>query len=118
MAMTSRPSFVYRNLLLVLLAAAAPFAASAAGMPEYSLTIQNRRFEPATLMVPANTKFKVLVTNKDSTPSEFESNELNREKIVPRNSAVTVFIGQLDRGHCWFCEDFRLGTAQGVLIVE
>ena len=92
MAMTSRPSFVYRNLLLVLLVAAAPFAASAAGTHEHLLTIQNRRFEPATLKAPADTKFKMLVTNEDSTPSEFESNEFNHEKIVPPNSTVTGFI--------------------------
>lgn len=117
MAMTSRPSFVYRHLLLVLLVAAAPFAASAAGMPEYSLTIQNRRFEPATLKAPANTKFKMLVTNKDSTLSEFESNEFNREKIVPPNSAVTVFIGPLDKGTYKFYDDFNR-AATGILIVE
>lgn len=115
--MTSRPSFVYRNLLLVLLVAAAPLAASAAGMPEYSLTIQNRRFEPATLKAPANTKFKMLVTNKDSTPSEFESSEFNREKIVPPNSTVTVFIGPLDKGTYKFYDDFNRAAA-GVLIVE
>lgn len=117
MAMTSRPSFVYRHLLLVLLVAAAPFAASAAGMPEYSLTIQNRRFEPATLKAPVNTKFKMLVTNKDSTASEFESSEFNREKIVPPNSTVTVFIGPLDKGTYKFYDDFNR-AATGVLIVE
>ncbi len=115
--MTFGPSFVYRHLLLVLMVAAAPFAASAAGMPEFSLTIQNHRFEPATLKVPAGTKFKVRVTNKDSTPSEFESNEFNREKIVPPNSTVTVFIGPLDKGTYKFYDDFNR-AATGVLIVE
>ncbi|MDE2271791.1 MAG: cupredoxin domain-containing protein [Xanthomonadaceae bacterium] len=104
-------------MLFVLLAAVVCFAASAAGMPEFALRIQNRRFEPATLKAPANTKFKVLVTNKDSTPSEFESNEFNREKIVPQNSTVTVFIGPLDKGTYKFYDDFNR-AATGVLIVE
>ncbi|MDE2270472.1 MAG: cupredoxin domain-containing protein [Xanthomonadaceae bacterium] len=115
--MTFRSSFVYRHLLLVLLVAATPFGASAAGMPEFTLTIQNHRFEPATLKVPAGTKFKVLVTNKDSSPSEFESGEFNREKIVLPNSTVTVFIGPLDKGQYKFFDDFNR-AATGVLIVE
>lgn len=92
MATASSPSFVYRNLLLALLVAAAPFAASAAGTHEHLLTIQNRRIEPATLKASADTRFKMLVTNEGSTPSEFESNEFNRRRIMPPNSTVTVFI--------------------------
>lgn len=120
--MIFRPLFVnrhvYRRVLLVLLVAAAPFAAAGAGMPVFTLTIQNHRFEPATLKVPAGTKFKVLVTNKDSTPSEFESNEFNREKIVLPNSTATVFIGPLDKGQYKFFDDFHQDTGNGVLIAE
>ena len=104
--------------LLALLIAMAPLAASAAGMPEFALTIQNHRFEPATLKVPVNTKFKVRVTNKDGTASEFESNDFNREKIVLPGSTVTVFIGPLDKGTYKFFDDFHQDTEQGVLIVE
>lgn len=118
MTMKFRLSHAHKTLLFVLMAAAAPLAVSAAEMPEFSLTIQNHHFEPATLSVPAGTKFKVLVTNKDSTPSEFESNEFNREKIVSPNSTVTVFIGPLDKGQYKFFDDFHQDTEQGVLIVE
>ena len=104
--------------LLALLIAAVPLAAAAAGMPEFALTIQNHRFEPTTLKVPANTKFKLRVTNKDSTPSEFESNERKREKIVLPGSTVTVFVGPLDKGTYKFFDDFHQDTGQGVLIAE
>jgi hypothetical protein len=92
--------------------------ASAAGMPEYKLVIKDHKFQPAELKVPANTKFKVLVSNRDATPSEFESNEFNREKIVLPNSEVTVFIGPLDKGTYKFFDDFHQDTGNGVLIVE
>lgn len=98
---------------------AATFAlpALAAPTPEYHLTLQNNRFEPATLKVPAGTKFKVLVTNRNSMPSEFESADFNREKIVLPNSTITVFVGPLDKGTYKFFDDFHQATA-GVLIVE
>lgn len=93
-------------------------AAGAAGMPEYKLVIKDHKFQPAELAVPANTKFKVRVSNQDATPSEFESNEFNREKIVLPNSEVTVFIGPLDKGRYKFFDDFHQDTGNGVLIVQ
>jgi hypothetical protein len=91
--------------------------ARAAAMPEFHLLLQNHEFQPATLKVPANTKFKVLVTNHNPMPSEFESTDFNREKIVLPNSTITVFIGPLDKGTYKFYDDFHQATT-GVLIVE
>ena len=93
-------------------------AAGAAEMPEYKLVIKDHKFQPTQLTVPANTKVKVLVSNQDSTPSEFESNEFNREKIVLPRSQVTVFIGPLDKGSYKFFDDFHQDTGNGVLIVQ
>ena len=104
--------------LLALLIAAVPLAAAAAEMPEFALTIQNHRYEPTMLKVPANTKFKLRVTNKDRTPSEFESNDLNREKVVLPGSTITVFVGPLKPGQYKYFDDFHQDTGQGVLIAE
>jgi|SRR5579885_3283765 len=93
-------------------------ASPSQAMPEYKLVIRNHRFTPSTLKAPANTKFKVLVTNQDSTPSEFESNDFSREKIVLPGSTVTVFIGPLGKGQYRFFDDFHQSTGNGVLIVE
>lgn len=105
-----------RICLSLLLAVSA--SASAADMPEFHLTIKDQKFEPAQLTVPANTKFKLHVTNNDTTPSEFESNEFNREKIVLPNSTISVFIGPLDKGSYKFFDDFHQDTGKGVLVVE
>lgn len=93
-------------------------SAQAADMPEFQLTIRNQSFDPVQLKVPANTKFKLLVKNTDSTPSEFESTDMNREKIVLPNSTINVYIGPLDRGSYKFFDDFHQDTGKGVLIAE
>jgi hypothetical protein len=86
-------------------------------IPEYKLVMQNHAFEPATLKAPANTKFKLVVTNRNPTPSEFESTDFNREKIVLPNSTVTIFVGPLAKGTYKFFDDFHQATT-GVLVVE
>jgi len=113
-----------RSFILMGLAGAAGAHADAFGasptqaMPEYKLVIRNHQFSPSTLKVPANTKFKVLVSNQDSTPSEFESNDFRREKIVLAGSTVTVFIGPLSKGRYTFFDDFHQSTGHGVLMVQ
>lgn len=91
--------------------------ARAASMPEFHLVLQNHEFHPATLKVPADTKFKVLVTNRNTMPSEFESTEFNREKIVMPNATVAIYVGPLKPGTYKFFDDFHQATT-GVLIVE
>ena len=105
-------------------AAPAPAAATAAAPAapaegqQITLSIKDHKFVPAELEVPANTKFELLVVNEDPTPEEFESHELNREKIVTGNAQITVAIGPLKPGrYPFFCE-FHMDTAQGALIAK
>jgi len=85
---------------------------------EAHLTIREHKFEPAELTVPAGQKIKLLVENQDATPEEFESNELNSEKIVVGKGTITVFLGPLDAGRYPFFGDFHQETAQGVLVAR
>jgi hypothetical protein len=95
------------------------FSASAlADVKEYTLTLRQHRFVPAQLTIPANTKVKLLVVNEDTTPEEFESHELNREKIVTGKGRITVYIGPLKPGKYPFFGEFHMDTAQGVLIAR
>jgi len=94
------------------------FAAHAGEVPEFHLAIQGHAFQPAELKVPAGTKFKLVVENRDTAPEEFESTEFGREKIVLPNSTADVFIGPLKPGSYRFFGDFHQDTAQGRLIVE
>lgn len=93
-------------------------AASAADIPEITLTIRNHQFEPAQLVVPAGQKVKLRIVNADPTAEEFESHELNREKVIPGNTTATVFVGPLSPGEYPFFGEFNLKTAQGTLVVR
>jgi hypothetical protein len=94
--------------------AAAPVAAPR----EFTLTLRAHKFVPAEMVVPANAKFKLVVVNEDVTPEEFESHELNREKIVTGKGRITVFLGPLKPGRYPYYGEFHMATAQGVLIAR
>ncbi len=89
-----------------------------AGTQTDTLRISKHYFHPDTLIIPADTKVKLIVINEDATPEEFESHELNREKIIPGNSQGVVFIGPLDPGIYPFFGEFNEATAQGAVKVK
>jgi hypothetical protein len=66
-----------------------------AGAPVFEIEIRNHLFIPSEFTIPANTKIKLIVYNRDPTPEEFESYELNREKVIVGNRKATIFIGPL-----------------------
>lgn len=104
-----------RIALLVLLAFA-PLSALAADVPEFTLTIKDHKFTPIELTIPANTKVKLIVVNKDASAEEFESHDLRREKVVTGNSTINVYVGPLKAGRYLFFGDFHQDTAQGVIL--
>lgn len=85
---------------------------------ELSLTIKDHRFVPAEIKAPAGQKIKLMVHNQDATVEEFESHELNREKIIAGGGKVTIFIGPLSPGRYPFYGEFNNTTALGVVIAE
>ncbi len=104
---------------LILLAVLMSSATGAQALEyEAKLAIHDHKFDPATLSVPANTKIKLLVENQDTTPEEFESGDLNREKVVIGKGTITVLLGPLDAGKYHFFGDFHQETAQGDLVVK
>jgi Cupredoxin-like domain len=83
-----------------------------------TLVIENHRFTPAELKVPAQKKIKLVVENRDASAEEFESHALNREKLVPGKGKATIYVGPLAPGRYEFFGDFNQKTAQGVLIAQ
>jgi len=94
-----------------------PFAALAAEA-DYKLVISGHRFEPAELTIPAGKKIKLKIENRDDTPEEFDSHDLNREKTISAHSTATVFIGPLKPGRYTFTGEFHEDTAKGVIIAQ
>jgi high-affinity iron transporter len=84
----------------------------------FNLVFRQHRFVPDHLEVPAHVKFRILVKNTDDTADEFESTDLNREKLVTPGQTITVFLGPLDPGTYHFFGDFHQATAQGVLVAK
>lgn len=85
---------------------------------EITLKIKNHLFSPASLTIPAGKKIKLIVINEDPTPEEFESYELNREKIIPGGGKAIIFIGPLEPGTYPFFGEFNMDTAKGEIIAE
>ena len=104
--------------LAALLLAAAPLAVLAAGEPELSIAIENHRFVPERLEVPAGKKVKLTVDNRDATPEEFESSELKVEKVIPGKSKGIVFLGPLKAGEYPFIGEYHEKTAKGVVVAK
>ena len=107
-------------LPLLLVVAVAAFAAPAAlaADDEFKLVIQDHKFDPAELTVPAGRKLKLVVENRDATPEEFESHSLNREKVIAGKASVTINIGPLKPGSYAFVGEYHEQTAKGVIIAK
>ena len=93
-------------------------ALAVAADPQIGITIKDHRFLPAEIKVPVGKKIKFIIENQDPTPEEFESHELNREKVIPGRSKSTIFIGPLKAGRYPFFGEFNEATAKGVIIAE
>ena len=116
LAMLSRVVGKPRPKLVVVAALAVLCTAPTARADDpLSLEFRNHQFVPDHLVVPAGVKFKLLVKNSDDTADEFESSELNREKLVPPGQTVTVFLGPLEPGSYRIFGDFHQDTARGIL---
>ncbi|HEY3912053.1 MAG TPA: cupredoxin domain-containing protein [Stellaceae bacterium] len=99
---------------VLVFAAASP---TLADPPSFAIALKNSQFIPSQLQIPAGTKVKLIVSNDNSTPSEFESSQFHREKVVPPGQQVIVFVGPLDPGSYEFFDDFHPQT-RGHLIVK
>lgn len=84
----------------------------------YSITIEDHRFAPELLELPAGKKITLTIKNLDATPAEFESSDLNREKVVVGGGTITVFVGPLRPGSYEFFDDFNPGTTHGHIVVK
>jgi len=89
-----------------------------AATPVFEIEIRDHLFFPDEIVIPANTKVKLLIRNLDPTPEEFESYELNREKVIAGNSQAVIFIGPLPAGEYPFFGEFYPRTAQGKVLAE
>jgi plastocyanin len=87
-------------------------------VPTVEITIKDHKFEPAHVEVPAGKEVKIVVKNLDDTPEEFESYDLNLEKIIAGGGEGTFTLEALEAGDYKFFGEFHEDTAQGVLTAK
>jgi plastocyanin len=105
-----------RPLLIALLVLLGSVSRVLAG--EVALTIKNHRFEPAELEVPAGQSFTLNVSNQDASPEEFESDDLDIEKVIPGGRSAVIKVGPLDAGRYEFYGEYHEDSARGVIVAK
>ncbi|MBI3283865.1 MAG: cupredoxin domain-containing protein [Burkholderiales bacterium] len=110
---------LFLNLVAVLtLAGAFAGPVLADGMPTFTLVMRAGRFQPETLVVPANTKFRLLIKNEGPGAEEFESIELRKEKVLAPGVTSFLIFQPLKPGSYKFFGDFHPATAQGRFVAK
>ena len=89
----------------VSLAAAGP--ARADEVPVFKVEMSDGVIRPARIEVPANAPFKLEISNTGQTPSEFESTELKREKVLAPGSTSSIVFRRVEPGEYVFFDDFH-----------
>ena len=100
-----------------MLLAVIPLVSALASETETIIIIKDHHFTPSSIAMPAGQKLKLIIRNENSTKSEFESDDLHQEKIVPPGSDITLFIGPLTPGTYEFFDDLDPDTT-GHLIIK
>src|SRR5690349_9293779 len=108
---------MYRLATAAVLATASLAAFAAAGS-DVSLVLENHRFAPERIEVPAGQKVKLLVENRDAAAEEFDSDDLRVEKVIPGKGKGVVWIGPLKAGEYKFMGEYNARTAQGVVVAK
>ena len=85
--------------------------------PEVAISIRDHQFVPSEINVTAGQKIKIVVKNEGKMPSEFESVDFHREKVVPSGKEITLFVGPLNPGSYEFFDDFHPDT-RGHLVAK
>ncbi len=97
-----------------LLACAAPVLAQA---PPITIALRDHQFVPAEVPVPAGVKVELIIRNEQTTPAEFESHSLKREKVIAPGATVKILIGPLKPGRYEFFDEFHSAT-RGFIVVQ
>lgn len=104
------------KIILMMSVFLGPFAW--AKTPVIEIKIRNHLFYPSIVQVPANRKVKLMISNEDVTSEEFESYELNREKVIMGKQKAIIFIGPLAPGEYPFFGEFYPQTAKGKVVAK
>ena len=81
--------------------------ASAEDLPVIKVEMRDGAIIPDVIEVPANTRFKLEITNTGKSPVEFESTELKREKALAAGATSSIVFRTIDPGRYDVFDDFH-----------
>lgn len=95
-------------------------AAQADEMQIINMDIKDGVITPNRIEVAAGSTFKIVVTNSGSSPAEFESLRLHREKVLAPGVTSFVVIRRLSAGTYEFYDEFHMDqkTANGIIVAK
>lgn len=110
-----------KRLPALLIVAALPFHAAAPALaddPTFRIEIKDGVITPLELEVPANTRIRLEVANTGTSPAEFESVQLKKEKVIAGGNATVMVIRNLEPGTYDFFDDFHIDLPHAKIIAK
>ncbi|TIS87823.1 cupredoxin domain-containing protein [Mesorhizobium sp.] len=114
MTLSLHPTLVAIGVCLL----ASLHAAVADEDPTFVIEFKDGAITPPSVEVPANARFKLELHNTGSSPVEFESVELHKEKVLGPGVTSFVIIRRLDPGEYRFFDDFHLDMPPATLTAK
>ena len=105
-----------QTILVLLILADLP--ARAADDPTFTIDFKDGTVTPLRIDVPANTRFKLELRNSGTTPAEFESTELRKEKVLAPDTTSVLVFRTLDPGTYPFFDDFHPDAPKATLVAK
>lgn len=90
----------------------------AAELLTFKLEMKDGTLKPARIEVPAGQKIKIEIHNTGTSPVEFESIQLRKEKVLAPGASSFVVIAPMQPGEYKFFDEFHMATGQGVIVAK
>ncbi len=87
-------------------------------LPTFKLLAREGKWFPELVEVPANTRFRLEITNQNAGPEEFESKELHKELVLAPGVTRVLVFAPMKPGAYPFFGEFHPQTAHGRIVVK
>jgi len=92
--------------------------ARAQEVPTFKLVARDGKWFPEVIEVPANTRFRLEVTNQNSGPEEFETVDRRKELVLAPGVTRVLVFAPMRPGTYPFVGEFHPETARGRIVVK
>ena len=106
------------SCFLIFLAMFSIDAVQAQDLPTFKLVARDGKWFPEVLEIPANTRFRLEITNQNAGPEEFESKELRKELVLAPGVTRVLVFAPMKPGAYLFFGEFHPQTARGRIVAK